>query len=88
MFRRRARKAIPAVDAIEWMPGPELVGVAEGDSLDEFHSPSGEQFLTLHEFRCTDISFRPRQCELVISFESPATTHPVQSIQPKTFSHS
>jgi hypothetical protein len=76
MFRRRRKGAADqGFDSVASFPAPELVGIADGDNLYEFDTPDGEHIF-LHDFRCTDISFRPRQCELVITFEFPGDDEP------------
>ena len=81
MFRRRRKEAADQdLDSVASFPKPELVGIADDDDLYEFFTPAGER-IYLHDFRCTDISFRPRECELVITFESPGDDEP-GSVEP------
>jgi hypothetical protein len=70
MFRRR-RSSQPhplSEAAVREYTAPALVGFNPPGHLYEFRAGSGE-YISLHDFWCTDIAFRPRTCQLALSFQ-------------------
>jgi hypothetical protein len=68
MFRRRRSSQPPlSKAAVHEYTAPTLLGFHPPGHLYEFRADDGE-YIFLHDFWCTDVSFRPRTCQLVLTF--------------------